>query len=210
MKVVDGSIVIERVSVYCPIDHPSYRYFVKFCEDHFFDIYSDLNIIESEYLFLISCSKKLSKEEINKHKLVCVLHESDVPYGRGWSPLAWQVLEGKKEIIISAIKCAEEIDSGDVIGQRPLILDDSELSDELHKKSSEVKQSLILEIIKGFKSRPQFGESSYYRKRTPKDSELDVDKTIKNQFNLLRICDSRFPAFFYLHGNKYEVSIKKA
>ena len=45
--------------------------------------------------------------------------------------------------------------------------------------------------------RAQVGKSEFYSKRTPKDSELDINKSIKDQFNLLRICNNeQFPAFF--------------
>ena len=38
--------------------------------------------------------------------------------------------------------------------------------------------------------------------------ELNVSKTIKEQFNLLRVCDNeRYPAFFYLNNKKYIIKI---
>ena len=52
------------------------------------------------------------------------------------------------------------------------------------------------------------GKGSFYRKRTPEDSELDIDKTIREQFNLLRAVDNnRYPAFFKLNGQKYTLKI---
>lgn len=41
------------------------------------------------------------------------------------------------------------------------------------------------------------GEESFYSRRMLKDSELDVNKSIREQFNLLRVADNnKYSAFF--------------
>lgn len=198
------------VVVYCPDSHPAYKYWLNFCLDNGFSIISDIEkISRCRYLFLISCTTLLSQEKTKGIGLVCVIHESDLPKGRGWSPLAWQILEGKTEIVVSAIVCAEKVDSGDILAQRTLELDGSELSDEINKKTFLVKAFLVLDVINQPNQKPQVGEPTYYPKRTPKDSRLDPDKSIKEQFNLLRICEDRFPAFFELNDHTYEVRLRK-
>ena len=53
-------------------------------------------------------------------------------------------------------------------------------------------------------------DSTYYPKRSPKDSEIDVNKGISEQFDLIRICDpDRFPVFFYKNGERFNITIKK-
>jgi len=50
----------------------------------------------------------------------------------------------------------------------------------------------------------------YLRKRTPEDSRLDLNKTIAEQFDLLRVVDSkRFPDFFDYRGKRYLIKIEK-
>ena len=57
---------------------------------------------------------------------------------------------------------------------------------------------------------PQKGNSTYFRKRTQDDSEMDLNKTLGEQFNLLRVCDNeRYPAFFIKNGVKYFLKIYK-
>ena len=72
---------------------------------------------------------------------------------------------------------------------------------------------MILEFIKNktiIQGKVQEGESTFYSKRGPKDSELDIDKTIDEQFNLLRVVDNeRYPAFFRKNGQKYFIKIYK-
>ena len=59
------------------------------------------------------------------------------------------------------------------------------------------------------KGKSQRGEETFYKKRTPKDSELDINKTIKEQFNLLRIVDNeKYPAFFKFKNKIYTLKIE--
>ena len=54
----------------------------------------------------------------------------------------------------------------------------------------------------------QSGEESFYPRRLPKDSELDINKSIDEQFNLFRIVDNdKYPAFFIKNGKKYVLKI---
>ena len=47
---------------------------------------------------------------------------TDLPFGRGGSPLENLILRGHTSTVISAIKCAPELDSGDIYLQKPLSL----------------------------------------------------------------------------------------
>jgi len=58
---------------------------------------------------------------------------------------------------------------------------------------------------------PTAGSETFYERRRPKDSELDVSKSIADQFNLLRVVDNeRYPAFFYHNGKKFILKIYEA
>ena len=72
-------------------------------------------------------------------------------------------------------------------------------------------QKLCLEFLEKFpilSPKAQSGEESFYPKRTPKDSELDMTKSLESQFNLLRIVSNEeFPAFFIKDGKKFVLKI---
>ena len=56
--------------------------------------------------------------------------------------------------------------------------------------------------------RIQKGDDSFYRKRTKSDSELDINQTIKEQFDKLRIVDNnKYPAFFLINKKIYTIRI---
>lgn len=173
--------------------------------------YKHEDIVEGDILCLLSCEKKFNSLNLNKHNLV--VHESALPQGRGWSPLTWQVLEGKSEIPITLFEATNEIDGGKIYLIKNIIFDGSELIDELRKKQGEATIDVILEFVNNFNKingTEQIGDSSYYPKRTAKDSELDINKNIVDQFNLLRVCDNeRYPAYFHMNGVKYILKIYK-
>jgi methionyl-tRNA formyltransferase len=181
---------------------------------------NDVKIIDSykkiapgDLLFLLSCEKILpvSYMKMNKHNLV--IHESDLPKGKGWSPVTWQVLEGKDIIPITLFEAVENVDAGDIYLQEFIPLDGSELIGEIKHKQGLYTKKLVLEFIKiypNIQGKPQQGQEGFYLKRGPKDSQLDINKTIKEQFNLLRVVDNeRYPAYFMFNGKKYIVNIYK-
>ena len=142
-----------------------------------------------------------------------VVHASKLPSGKGWSPASWQILEGKNTIPLTLFEANENVDAGDIYIQDELLLDGSELIAEWHEKLGHkiVQMCHKYILLRGeIKSLPQEGEETFYRKRNPQDSELDVNKTIREQFNLLRIVDNdKYPAYFKLADNVYKIFIEK-
>ncbi|MDW8297576.1 MAG: hypothetical protein RMJ97_11900 [Raineya sp.] len=175
-------------------------------------IHSHKEVEEGDILFLLCCQTIFRDLHLNKHNLV--IHASDLPKGRGWSPLTWQILEGKNEIVVSLFEAVLKIDAGPIYLQEKVVFEGHELLPELRDKVSKVYVSLAKEFVKMYpnvQGRNQEGEATYYRRRSPKDSELDIYKTIHDQFNLLRVCDNeRYPAFFIKNGVKYILKIEKA
>ena len=52
--------------------------------------------------------------------------------------------------------------------------------------------------------------ATYYERRTPEDHEIDIKRSIEEQFDKLRISDEkRFPSFFYFRNKKYRISLEK-
>ena len=84
---------------------------------------------------------------------------------------------------------------------------------ELREKQAYGRLNLIRNFLQTYpklRARKQRGRGSYNRKRYPNDSEININKSIKSQFNLLRICDNeRYPAFFYYKKQKYIFKIFK-
>ena len=161
-------------------------------------------------LFLLSCSKKLQNLELFKHNIV--IHASDLPSGKGWSPITWQILEGKNEIPLTVFEAEDGIDSGPIYFKESIELKGNELINEIRVLLVSKIEKLILKFIKQSHKDPvpQSGISTYYKRRLPINSQLDLNKTIMQQFNLLRVLDNeRYPGYFFYMGEKYIIKIFK-
>tara|TARA_Y100001934_G_C12314957_1_gene756901 strand:+ start:948 stop:1583 length:636 start_codon:yes stop_codon:yes gene_type:complete len=175
--------------------------------------YEEEEIRGFDLVFVLGYTKILKGEILSSNKLLLVIHESDLPEGRGFAPVQWQILEGKADITVCLLEISDEVDAGNILGKVILSLDGSELYEEIRKKQAVITFELItrfLEKYPNFVSEPQQGTPTFYRRRDPSDSQLDLDKTIRDQFNLLRICNNEeWPAFFELDGVRYTIKIDK-
>lgn len=176
-------------------------------------IYSTSDIIEGDIMLILSCEKILKSEHLKLHKSNVVVHPSKVPLGKGWSPLAWQILEGSNNIPVSLFEAVEAVDAGDVYMVDYINLKGHELNDEIKHQQGLITMKMVKKYIDEFESMkgiPQSGEETFYPRRRQKENELGIDKTISEQFNLLRVVDNeRYPAHFYINGRKYIVKIYK-
>ena len=164
-----------------------------------------------EIVFILGFTKILPRSFLQSNKLNLVVHESDLPAGKGFSPVQRQILEGRNRIPVCLIEAVEELDSGDILGKVHMELEGYELFDEIRQKQA----AATVELIKNFLMQyPQYtrieqsGKSSFYGKRNKKDDELDVNKTILEQFDHFRVADNqRYPLYFVVDGHKYYLRI---
>jgi len=174
-------------------------------------VHDSSKIQKGDILFLLSCENLFKSLELNKHNIV--IHASDLPKGKGFSPMTWQIIEGKNEIPLTLFEANSKIDSGKIYFKEKICLNGDELIDEIRDLMSDKIYKLIIKFIKNIdclKSTNQNEEESFYRRRNPSDSFIDINKTIKEQFNLLRVVDNeRYPAFFIKDNTKYYIKIYK-
>ena len=121
---------------------------------------------------LLGCGQFMGKNIRNKNKNNIVVHESALPKGKGWSPLTWQILEGKNIIPITLFEAEEEIDSGEIYFQEKMIFEGHELIDKLREVQAQYSFDLCEKFINEYpsiikRSKKQEGESSFYKKRGP-------------------------------------------
>ena len=138
-----------------------------------------------------------------------VIHASDLPKGRGWAPVNWAIINGESEIISTSFKIDEGCDTGPyhLKTRIPLLPTDTIVTayEKVEKDFLTHLISLITEALTQNKITlyPQEGQPTIYPRRTADDSELDINKTIAEQWNLLRACHNQdYPAFFKIHNKK--------
>ena len=167
-----------------------------------------------DIVFILSYHKIIEDIYLKKSKHNIVIHASDLPKGKGWAPMFWQILEGKNSIPFTMFEASLGVDDGDIYMKKELQLSGYELNDELREKQANFTIKMCLEFLQNYEKYktpyPQKGDESFYKKRDSKDSKLDIDKTIKEQFNLFRIVNNEdYPAFFEIDGYRYSLKIDR-
>ena len=171
-------------------------------------------LIGGDILFLVSCHQIIPKSVRDAYTATLVLHASDLPKGRGWSPYIWAILDGEREITVSLLEAADSVDSGAIWFKTTIFFEGHELLPEINQKLFEAEIALMNRAVKEFEAvvpLAQVGDPGHHlRKRSPEDSRLDVNKSIAEQFELLRVVDSqRYPAYFDYRGSRYKIKIEK-
>lgn len=211
-----------KITIVCSNpNHPIYSYLENWKNAQKLDCKVDLvqsvkDITENgDILFLVSCTELVSKSVRNRFSYSLVLHASDLPHGRGWSPHVWEVVAGAEELTLSLLNAEDAVDSGDIWKKLKIKLNGLELYDEINHKLFTAELSLMdwaCNNIHDSQPVPQVESGkSYYRKRTPEDSKIDIHNPLLSQFNLLRVSDpERYPAYFIVDGQRYNIKLEKA
>ena len=145
--------------------HPINRYLMQLKANlehhHSISIIRSLKqITEGDLLFLVSCSEFVDRRATERFKHALVLHASDLPKGRGWSPHIWELLDGADCITVSLLDAAAAIDSGDIYKKVKVDIPRSALWDEINALLFAVEIQLIEFAIQNFENLKRYPQNS--------------------------------------------------
>lgn len=134
-----------------------------------------------------------------------VFHMTDLPFGRGGSPLQNLIARGITQTKISALKVEKGLDTGDIYLKRDLPLYGT--AEEIFLRANDVIEGMIIEIIKDKPQPiPQSGEPVVFSRRKPEDSNISSLTDIDSIYDYIRMLDAEgYPhAFIENNGIRYE------
>ena len=152
--------------------------------------------IAPRYIFFPHWSWIIPKSLYESYESV-VFHMTDLPYGRGGSPLQNLIVRGHKETKISALKVAEGMDTGDIYMKKNLSLDGS-AEDIFRRASNIIFQEMIPEIISEEpRPMPQEGNVIEFSRRKPEESNLENLDDLGTIYDYIRMLDAEgYPSAF--------------
>lgn len=154
-----------------------------------------LTLLKPKKIFIPHWSYIIQKDIFLKWECI-VFHMTDLPYGRGGSPLQNLILEEKKETMLSAIKVDEGIDTGDIYLKSTLSLQGT--AEDIFKRASVIIGQMIKDIIK-LNPIPlkQKGEITLFKRRKPEDSNLVALTELSKINDYIRMLDCEgYPSAF--------------
>ena len=152
------------------------------------------------YLFFLHWNWKVSPAIFQKYECVC-FHMTDLPYGRGGSPLQNLILDGNKQTMISAFKMVEEIDAGPIYDKKPMLLDGR--AEDIYKRSGDLSWEIINWIIENEPvPEPQKDNPIYFNRRKPEESLLPTEGKLFEIYDYIRMLDApTYPLAYIDHGD---------
>jgi methionyl-tRNA formyltransferase len=168
-----------------------------------------LRTLSPRYVFFPHWSY-LIPEEIHTQFECVMFHMTDLPYGRGGSPLQNLILRKREETQITAFRCVAELDAGPIYFKRPLCLHGSSAY-EIFSRAARIIESMIETIIeKQPEPIPQQGQVVMFQRRKPFESDLlrAQISDIEDIYDFIRMldCDGYPRAFLDFHDYRIEFS----
>ena len=160
-----------------------------------------LNEVQPDYIFFPHWSWIIPDEIINTFCCV-IFHMTDLPFGRGGSPLQNLIERGLGETKICAVKASGEIDAGDVYIRHPLSLHGT--AEEIFIRAGKI---IFCEMIPYILKEnpvpvPQVGTATIFKRRTPDMSELTPNMSLEKCYDYIRMLDAEdYPKAFLRYGN---------
>lgn len=157
-----------------------------------------------KYLFFLHWSWWVPEDILENYTCVC-FHMTDVPYGRGGSPLQNLISRGHKTTMLTALKMVKAYDAGPVYLKKELSLHGN--AEEILIRAGQLSSKMIQEIINGnIIPQEQTGEVVYFTRRTPEQSKVPDLKTLEALYDFVRMLDGEGypPAFLEHSGYRFE------
>lgn len=159
-----------------------------------------LKTIEPRYVFFPHWSWKVPSDVIEAYECVC-FHMTDVPFGRGGSPLQNLIVRGITHTKLSALRMVEEMDAGPVYMKLPLSLEGR--AQEIFVRTADLVWDMIEVLIATNPlPEPQVGVPTHFKRRTPAEGAIPADGDLHRLFDVIRMLDAvTYPKAFLEAGN---------
>lgn len=172
------------------------------------ELVSKVDEIRPRYIFFPHWSWFVPESITEQHECVC-FHMTDVPYGRGGSPLQNLILDGQKYTKLSALRMVNDLDAGPVYGKADLSL--SGTAQEIYERAAFRVYDLIRYILeKEPKPVPQKGTPTVFERRKPEQSILPESGDLNHLFNHIRMLDAETYPKAYLDYGEFRIEFVKA
>jgi methionyl-tRNA formyltransferase len=165
-----------------------------------------LAVVDPRYVFFLHWSWNVPREVFDAYECIG-FHMTDLPYGRGGSPLQNLILRGHRTTVLTAFRIGEELDAGPIYLGAPLSLEGR--AEEIYERASRLAADLVRQILQAPPTPvPQEGDVVIFRRRTPSESCLPQDASPEQLYDFIRMLDADgYPrAFMECRGMRVEFS----
>jgi methionyl-tRNA formyltransferase len=155
----------------------------------------NLNSLKAEIIFFPHWSTIIPPEIYDNYECI-VFHMTDLPFGRGGSPLQNLIVRGISDTKITAFRCVKELDAGPVYLKAPLSLEGT--AQEIYVRATKVIEDMIVAIIQDQpKPQEQCGEVVVFQRRKKEDGNIADLASVEKVHDYIRMLDAEgYPRAF--------------
>lgn len=151
--------------------------------EHIIDIKEKISLLKSDLIVVAAYAQLIPEEILNLPKYGCLnLHASLLPKYRGAAIIQAAILNGDKQTGLTVIKMDKELDTGPILAQTAIGINDEDTAGILYDKLSKASPDFLIETIKKYlagKITPQAqddGQSSYVKALTKSHGLINWSK----------------------------------
>ncbi|MFI2781093.1 methionyl-tRNA formyltransferase [Streptomyces sp. ALB3] len=140
------------------------------------------------------------------------VHDSLLPAYAGFSPLIWALINGEREVGVTAHMMDAELDAGDIVVQRAVEVGPADTATDLFHRTVELIAPVTTEALDLIASghtdfTPQDrSRASFFHKRSAEDIRIDWNWPAEDLERLVRAQSAPYPsAFTYHRGRRLEI-----
>lgn len=143
-------------------------------------------------------------EPIYTNRECIMFHMTDLPYGRGGTPLQNLIARGVKDTKITAFKCEKEIDAGPIYTKKAMSLAGN--ADQILSTAANIVGEMIIEILIARPAPyPQVGEAVYFDRRKPHESRIDWGLAPNELYDHIRMLDADYYPRAFMQMASYNI-----
>ncbi|WP_019377590.1 formyltransferase family protein [Virgibacillus halodenitrificans] len=172
-------------------------------------VLSTLKEHQIDWLFIIGWSQLAKKDVLETPTYGCIgMHPTLLPVGRGRAAIPWAIIKGLKETGVTMFKLDEGVDTGDIIGQGVIKLDQNTTATELYQKVDDMHITLIAkywdDIVNNniTLTKQNDGDATEWSGRKPEDGQILSSMTMDEADKLVRAVTHPYPGAFFKDGDK--------
>ena len=180
--------------------------------DEFINLLKEKNI---DYIVVVAFGQLIKEKLLEEYKNKIInLHPSSLPKYRGSSPVQFSLLNGDKKTHASAMLIEKGMDSGDIINQKEVEINDEDDFTSLSEKLSKIGSEVILESVLNYdefmknRIKQDNDKATFTKKITKEMGKIDFNQSKEEIINKIRAF-VEFPKAYFSYKNE-NVKILKA
>ena len=150
--------------------------------------FSNISKINPKYIFVPHWSYLINKDIYENFECI-IFHMTDLPYGRGGTPLQNLIVRGHKTTKLTAFQCEKGCDTGPIYIKKDLTLDGR--AQDIYNRASYLMEDMIYDIVfNNIKPTEQSGNVVNFSRLCPEDSVISNKSTLKELYDQIRMLDA--------------------